>query len=87
MALSTGQLDAIAHVLSQAVPGMSPLTALRAQIKGVSIAGCEADDMRGETPYRRLPSFDVFLVNASSHCWRLVADPEQASGVVVAARR
>jgi len=50
------------------------------------VAGCEAEDMRGETPFCRLPSFDLFLVDAASHCWNLVPDPVDASGVIVAAR-
>jgi len=86
MSLSTGQLETIAGLLRAAAPGSNPMPTLRRQMKGIAVAGCEAEDMRGETPFCRLPSFDLFLVDAASHCWNLVADPVDASGVIVAAR-
>ena len=86
MSLSTQQLEVIAGVLMTTVPGANPLPALRRELAGVSLGRCEADDMSGETPFRRLPGFDVFLVDAASHCRRLVTDPMEASGVIVAAR-
>jgi len=86
MSLSTRQLDIIADVLSSTAPGTNPLSALRRELDGVSVSRCEAEDMSGETPFRRLPAFDVFLVDAVSHCRRLVADPLEASGIIVAAR-
>jgi len=85
MSLSPEQLDVIAGVLMMAAPGTNPLPALRREIREVAIVRCEADDMRGETPFRRTPAFDLFLVDSASHCWRLVADPAHASGVIVAA--
>jgi len=86
MSLSTQQLEVIAGVLLSTAPGTNPLSALRRELNGVSVSRCDADDMSGETPFRRLPAFDVFLVDAASHCWRLVADPLEASGIIVAAR-
>jgi len=86
MSLSTEQLDAITGMLLRSLPGSNPLPALRSQVQGISIAGCDAEDMRGETPYRRLPTCDLFLVNSASHCWSLVSDPGDASGVIVATR-
>lgn len=86
MSLSTQQLEVIAGVLQSTAPGTNPLSALRRELAGVSLSRCEADDMSGETPFRRLPAFDVFLVDAASHCRRLVDDPLEASGVIVAAR-
>jgi len=86
MSLSNEQLEAITGLLLRSLPGSNPLPALRSEMQGISIAGCDAEDMRGETPFRRLPTFDLFLVNSASHCWSLVADPDEASGVIVAAR-
>jgi len=86
MSLSTQQLEVIAGVLLSTAPGTNPLSALRRELIGVSVSRCDADDMSGETPFRRLPAFDVFLVDAASHCWRLVADPLEASGIIVAAQ-
>jgi hypothetical protein len=86
MSLSTEQLEAITGLLLRSLPGTNPLPALRSEMQGISIAGCDAEDMRGETPFRRLPTFDLFLVNSATHCWSLVADPGEASGVIVAVR-
>ena len=86
MSLSPQQLDAVAGLLMALEPGANPLPALRSEVKGVSIARCAADDMRGETPFRRLPAFDMYLVDAQRHCWQLVDDPARASGVIVTAR-
>ncbi len=86
MSLSTQQLEVIASVLAATAPGINPVSALRRELDGVSVSRCEADDMCGETPFRRLPAFDVFLVDTASHCRRLVADPQEASGIIVAAR-
>jgi len=85
MSLSLQQVEAIASVLVMAAPGTDPLPALRREIREVAFVRCEADDMRGETPFRRMPAFDLFLVDSASHCWRLVPDPALASGVIVAA--
>jgi hypothetical protein len=87
MSLSSQQLEVIAGVLRSTTPGSNPVSALRRELDGVSVSRCEADDMSGETPFRRLPAFDVFLIDAASHCRRLVADPLEASGIIVAARR
>ena len=86
MSLSARQLELIAGVLLSTAPGANPLPELRRELDGVSVSRCAAEDMSGETPFRSLPAFDLFLVDAASHCWRLVADPQEASGVVVAAR-
>jgi len=86
MSLTTEQLDAITGILLCSLPGSNPLPALRRQVQGIAITGCDAEEMRGETPFRRLPTFDLFLVNSASHCWSLVADLGDASGVIVATR-
>ncbi len=86
MGVSAEQLDAVTGILLAAAPGTNPLPTMRGEIGGLSICGCDADDMRGETPFRRLAHFDVYLIDSATHCWRLVADPQDASGVVIAVR-
>ncbi|MCK9990959.1 MAG: hypothetical protein RugAbin2_01973 [Rugosibacter sp.] len=86
MSLSAQQVEIAVSVLSAIEPGKNPLPVLRQELEGVSVSRCDAEDMNGEIPYRRLPAFDMFLVDAASHCWRLVADPMEASGVIVSAR-
>lgn len=86
MPLSNQQLDAVASVLTTIAPGTNPLPELRRKLGGIPVTRCDAADMSGETPYQRLPAFDLFLIDAASHCWRLVDDPSAASGFIVAAR-
>lgn len=84
MALTTAQLDAIAGLLASAAPTANPLATLRQGIDGVTFSRCARADMSGEAPFRRLPSCDLHLVDTAGHCWRLVADPAEASGVILA---
>lgn len=86
MSLSATQLELAAHVLTTIAPGNNPLPDMRRKLGNVPVTRCDAEDMKGETPFRRLPAFDLFLVDAASHCWRLVDKPEEASGFIVAAR-
>ena len=86
MGLTAQQLDQVCGLLAALAPGVNPLPLLRGQIANLACTRCDADDMRGEAPYRRLPHFDLFLVDAASHCWQLVDEPRLASGVIVAAR-
>ena len=87
MPLSSQQIEAATSVLTTVAPGSNPLPELRRELSGVPVTRCDAEDMSGETPFRRLPAFDLFLVDAASHCWRLVNDLDEASGFIVAARR
>lgn len=87
MALTSEQIDAVAGVLQAAAQDANPLQTLRQKVSGVYFSRCDAEDMSGETPFRSLPAYDLFLVHAASHCWSLVADPAHASGVVIAPRK
>lgn len=84
MPLTTEQIDVVAALLASADPAASPLAALRQGIDGVTFSRCDRADMSGETPFRRLHSCDLHLVDTAGHCWRLVADPAEASGVILA---
>jgi hypothetical protein len=86
MTLSTEQLHGVESLLLSSVADHNPLPHIRAQWPGVTVTRCDADDMRGEQPYRRSGAYDLFLVDTSNHCWRVVNDLQQASGLVIAAR-
>lgn len=66
--------------------GGNPLADFRSKFPGLSLTRCDASDMGGEAPYREYPSFNLYLVDGSAHCWQLTGDPAAATGVVVAAR-
>jgi len=84
MALSSEQLSNLDQLLSGHEGDANPLSQIRAGLPGVSITRCDFEDMRGEAAFRRSGQYDVFLVDASNHCWRIIDDPQAATGVVVA---
>ena len=47
---------------------------------------CDASDVT-EMPYRRLSAYDLHLLDLSEHCPRVTDEPEQATGILLAARR
>ena len=85
MALSPEQLSGLERLLLAAEAGASPLPQIRAGLPGLTVTRCDAEDMRGESPYRRSGAYDLFLVDTSNHCWRIIDDLQAASGVVIAA--
>jgi hypothetical protein len=87
MTLSPEQLSGLERLLLAVDAGANPLPQIRAGFPGISVSRCDADDMRGESPYRHSGGYDLFLVDTSNHCWRIVDDPLAASGVVIAASR
>jgi hypothetical protein len=60
------------------------LAGLRQDFPGLSLTRCDLSDLGMEEPFRRFPRFNLYLVDATDHCWRLTADPARATGLVVA---
>jgi hypothetical protein len=85
MALTSEQLQGLEGLLLAQTAGANPLPQIRAEFPGLQATRCDADDMRGESPYRRSGSYNLFLVDTSNHCWKIVDDPQLAGGVVIAA--
>lgn len=86
MPVSNQDLQNLTGLLLAMAPGVNPLPRLREQIRDLTITRVEAEDMRGETPFRRLPGYDLYLIDARQHCWTLVSDLDHASGVIVSPR-
>jgi len=86
MALTHDDLTRIDALLANARKDEKPLADFRQRFPGVSLTRCDAMDMSGEPAYREYPAFNVYLVDGRDHCWRLTADPEAATGIVVAER-
>ena len=84
MALLAQQIDALGQALLTAAPPGSPVARLRTDFPGLALSQCDASDVRGETPFLQAGAYDLFLVATDHHCWRLVGDPRQASGVLIA---
>lgn len=87
MPLSNEQLSALEALLQTSPAGANPLPQIRAGFPALSATRCDPEDMRGEAPFGRYGHYDVFLVDTSNHCWRIIDDPRAASGVVITAQR
>ena len=85
--ISADDLARIGTLLAAPPDSGNPLAGFRTDFPGLSLTRCDASDMGGEAPYRKYPTFDLYLVDGRDHCWRLTADPVAATGIVVAAHR
>ena len=83
MSLSPVQLASLAEALA-AAPAANPMPALRHAQPGVAITRCDPEDMRGEPAFGTVAGFLLYLVDTAGHCWRIVDQPDQATGVVLA---
>lgn len=85
MSFTASEIDQIEALLSggQAIPDI--LAAFRSRFPGRSLTRCDASDLSGELPFRRLAKADLYLVDGRDHCWRITADLASATGLVLAA--
>ena len=60
--------------------------ALRERYPHLSFSVCDASDVQ-EDPIAQTGRFDLHLIDARVHCLRLTQQFEQATGVLLAARR
>lgn len=86
MALAPETVDAVLGILNTTAAGANPVPAIRAACPGITASRVDALDLRGETCFQVLDAFQLFLVDTRDHCWKIVTDPADASGVVVAAK-
>jgi hypothetical protein len=81
--------SALARIEAALCPQDADATALsgfRNEFPNLSLTRCDVADLGVEPPFRQYPRFNLYLVDASDHCWRLTGDPARATGVVVAAK-
>jgi len=86
MAISLDQFKNIAGMLLALPSGDNPVPTVRASFPELTISRCAADDMRDETPFCRAGDFDVFLIDTSNACWKIINEPATATGLILAAR-
>jgi len=84
--LNEEALTRIDAALSRPEADTAALAGFRHDFPGLSLTRCDVSDLGVEPPFRQYPRFNLYLVDASDHCWRLTADPARATGVVVAAK-
>jgi hypothetical protein len=87
MGLTVDELAGIDALLGGPDADAQAPARIRQTFPGLSITRCDPSDLGAETPFREYERFDLYLVDGGSHCWRLTADPEEATGLVVVARR
>jgi len=63
----------------------NPMALLRNCFPGLSFVRLAASDIE-EQPFRQLPNYNLYLLDAREHCVQITADPNDATGVVLAAR-
>jgi hypothetical protein len=82
--LSEDALASIEAALSPHDADSTALTGFRRDFPGLSLTRCDVSDL--EQPFRQYHRFNLYLMDASDHCWCLTADPARATGVVIAAK-
>ena len=87
MGLSTQDLAEIDGLFAGADGETQAIEALRRRFPSLSLTRCDASDVDAEQPFRQYPAFNLYLVDAADHCWRLTSDPERATGLVMAGIR
>lgn len=85
MGLSAQDLERLDAALGGG-DGKDVLAGWRDRFPGFTLTRCDAADMSGERPFREYSGFYLYLVDGSSHCWRITDDPAAATGVVLASR-
>lgn len=84
MGILPEQLKNLSALLVALPQGENPLPAVRSRFPDISVSRCSDEDMRDEIPFLRTGSYEVFLVDTSNHCWRIVDELAAASGVILA---
>jgi hypothetical protein len=84
--LNEDAMTRIEAALSPPDADAAALAGFRRDFPGLSLTRCDVSDLGVEQPFRQYQKFNLYLVDASEHCWRLTADPARATGVVVAAK-
>lgn len=63
----------------------NPMALLRNCFPGLNFVRLSAADI-DEEPFRRLPNFNLYLLDAREHCVQITSSLDHATGVVLAAR-
>jgi hypothetical protein len=85
MAVTQEDLLEIGTILSAPEGATAVVSQLRARFPHLSWTRCDASDVT-ETPLATHGAFDLHLVDGHDHCVQITADPERATGVVLASR-
>jgi len=87
MPVSAEHIAAIEFHLSRDHADDADVAALRPCLQGLSLTRCDTSDVDLETAFREYKRYNVYLVDASDHCWTMTIDPARATGVVIGKNR
>ncbi len=85
MALEPEELAEIDSMLSAPNAGAQTFENLRQRFRHLAWTRCDASDLV-EEPFRTYAAFDLHLLDGVNHCVQITADPERATGIVLARR-
>jgi hypothetical protein len=85
MAVSPSDLTELDRLLSDPTLDGQALSVLRQSLPHLSFARCDAMDL-DDRPQREYPRFDLHYLDNSDFCMKIVAGPDQATGVILARR-
>lgn len=78
------QLNRISELVKAGPISEQVVERLRGSFPDIHFTYCMDDDVVGAKPVFEDPTFNLYLVDSSSHCLALTQDPEAASGLVLA---
>lgn len=87
MALGASEVDRILLLTSRVSDSNQIFQGLKQLLPGVPVTRCDASDVDAEAPFFENESVALYFLDTSEHCVTLTQSPEQAMGVVVAAKR
>lgn len=82
MAVTEKDLQTLDRLMAGAAPS---LARLRTELPHLRLAVCDAADL-DDPPMRRLCGYDLHLLDATSHCMRVIQDAAEATGLLLARR-
>lgn len=85
MALNEQDLAEIDALMGASGHDAQVLGALRQKFPHLSWICCDASDV-AEVPFREYTNYNIHFLDSSDHCARVTADPDRASGVILAKR-
>ena len=84
--ISDAVMDDVAVTLRAEGVGEQTVMALRAKWPNVHFTYCMDDDVIGTEPVRRAEAFNIYLVDAHTHCLTMTENRDAATGLVIAER-
>jgi hypothetical protein len=78
------QLNTVSELVKAQPVSEQIVGSLRSHFPDLHFTYCMDDDVVGAKPVFEDASFNLYLVNSSSHCLSLTQDMDSASGLVIA---